>query len=434
MIKVAKLYQEPEQSLIPPFKEMNSDDIADKSLSRAFEQPVTQLKAPTDLQTKKKKISSSSRPKPPYKVRVIPPKKQVVETQHAEVTVATADATKSLKASELVKEQENQPSTTKTKKEPEKIVKMEEDAEDKSIEILTVEQLLDEVDKQNKVVQEIPESPYDTESEIKEIIWFIFVKKSSLFTQSLKPWNLLSFTKSRMESMTTLVKSGMKEVKNDLKSQAKSLGKFCLDVQSMQNQLNNIQSLLESAVTVDDTTEGEKNKKAKAPNPVATQGEPQSAKPLVESQREQPADLNVVNKESAPPASDAKLNKGKELVVHNSEEKKSEGIISVEDDSDEDDKKEATMKITRGDNPLNLVSLRAKFQWVINQAKRLGLNLSPKLTTLGLTAEEKKRKRTELIKEVFVTENVRVDGMDRNMIHPLVIMPTQGLVINEPES
>nr|GFB03472.1 hypothetical protein [Tanacetum cinerariifolium] len=34
----------------------------------------------------------------------------------------------------------------------------------------------------------------------------------------------------------------------------------------------------------------------------------------------------------------ALLNKGKDMVVHNSKEKKSEGIISVEDDSDEDDK------------------------------------------------------------------------------------------------
>nr|GEV44539.1 hypothetical protein [Tanacetum cinerariifolium] len=130
---------------------------------------------------------------------------------------------------------------------------------------------------------------------------------------------------------------------------------------------------------------------------------------------------------------------------------------------------EATMKITRGDNPLNLIvypnfrlktlsfsewmevhalaskksgtsynlllqSLRAKFQWVINKSKRLGLLPPPKLATFRLTAEEKKRKRTELIKEVFVTKNVKVDGMDMNLIPPSGIMPIQGLVINEPES
>ncbi|GKE37543.1 hypothetical protein Tco_1460948 [Tanacetum coccineum] len=72
-------------------------------------------------------------------------------------------------------------------------------------------------------------------------------------------------------------------------------------------------------------------------------------------------------------------------------------------------RKEATMKITRG------------------------LPSPPELATFRLTAEEKKRKRSEVIKEVFVTKDVRVDGMDRNLIPPPGIMPIQGLVINEPE-
>ncbi|GKA97274.1 hypothetical protein Tco_0825168 [Tanacetum coccineum] len=110
------------------------------------------------------------------------------------------------------------------------------------------------------------------------------------------------------KSVTYLVESGMKEVKDDLNSQAKSLGKFCVDVQSMQTQLNDIQSLLESAVIIDDTAKAEKNKKANDANPAATQGDHQSVEPLVESQGEQPADVKVANKESAPPASDNKLN------------------------------------------------------------------------------------------------------------------------------
>ncbi|GJR50032.1 hypothetical protein Tco_1400553 [Tanacetum coccineum] len=92
MLKVAKLSEEPEQSLIPPSGEVNADDTADKSLSRAFVLPITQLKAPTDLKTKKKRIPHSSKPTSPYKVKVILQKKQVVETQYAEVTVATATA------------------------------------------------------------------------------------------------------------------------------------------------------------------------------------------------------------------------------------------------------------------------------------------------------------------------------------------------------
>ncbi|GJY88047.1 hypothetical protein Tco_0502675 [Tanacetum coccineum] len=115
--------------------------------------------------------------------------------------------------------------------------------------------------------------------------------------------------------------------------------------------------------------------------------------------------------------------------------------------------KEATMNITRGNKPLNLIvhpnfrlktlgfsewlevhalaskksrklndmflkSLRAKFQWVINQAKKLGLPLPPALATFGMTAEDKKRKKTEILKEVFVTENITVDRMQRNLIPP----------------
>ncbi|GKA36690.1 hypothetical protein Tco_0723255 [Tanacetum coccineum] len=130
--------------------------------------------------------------------------------------------------------------------------------------------------------------------------------------------------------------------------------------------------------------------------------------------------------------------------------------------------KEATMKITRGDNPLNLIvcpnfrlkmlgfsewlrvhalaskksgksnemllqSLRAKFQWVIDQEKKLGLLIPPTLTTFGITTKDKKRKTTEFLKEVFVTENIIVNGMQRNLIPPRV-MPIEGLVISKPKS
>ncbi|GJS51390.1 hypothetical protein Tco_0624752 [Tanacetum coccineum] len=127
--------------------------------------------------------------------------------------------------------------------------------------------------------------------------------------------------------------------------------------------------------------------------------------------------------------------------------------------------KEATMKIIRGDNPLNLIvhpnfrlkslgfseslevhalaskktrksndmllqSLRAKFQWVMVQAKKLGLPLPSALAT----AEEKNRKRTQFLKEAFVTEDIKVDGMDRNLIPPPGVVPIEGLVIKEHES
>ncbi|GJZ24006.1 hypothetical protein Tco_0561465 [Tanacetum coccineum] len=70
--------------------------------------------------------------------------------------------------------------------------------------------------------------------------------------------------------------------------------------------------------------------------------------------------------------------------------------------------KEATMKIIKGDNPLNLVvdlnfmlKTLGFSEWmeVIDQAKKLGLHPPPALATFGMIAEDKKRKRTEILKE-----------------------------------
>ncbi|GJU04039.1 retrovirus-related pol polyprotein from transposon TNT 1-94 [Tanacetum coccineum] len=73
--------------------------------------------------------------------------------------------------------------------------------------------------------------------------------------------------------VTSKVHSGMQEVRDDMNSKSKYLGKYCLDVQSMQTHLNNIQGLLKLAVIIDDTAEEEKKKKDKDANPATTQGE-----------------------------------------------------------------------------------------------------------------------------------------------------------------
>ncbi|GKB43946.1 hypothetical protein Tco_0888888, partial [Tanacetum coccineum] len=357
-------FHEPEQSLIPPSGE-----------------------------TKKKRIPPSSKPKSPYKVSLL--KKQVAEIQHAEVTVATTDPTKSLVASKLAEVQVNQPSAVETEKvldqnveekvKDARFVAMETVAEEQSLEILTVEQLLDEADKLNKDVQVTLESPCDTESKIKIVKSFFIghvseiqdqimhdsedIQEDSdyesipeddltsvsgfeasddtqrndvsysdyifqddnasaerlslpdhmdhiceelttalqeqlpgLLSASLKDClpsiiqeslqtpipasseqfakkqtklnkkNLSSALKSDMgQLVTSKVQSGMQDVRDNLNSRVKSLGKFCLDVQSMYTQLNDIQNLLDLAVIVNDTAEGEKNKKAKDAYPASTQ-------------------------------------------------------------------------------------------------------------------------------------------------------------------
>ncbi|GKB11696.1 hypothetical protein Tco_0845619 [Tanacetum coccineum] len=130
--------------------------------------------------------------------------------------------------------------------------------------------------------------------------------------------------------------------------------------------------------------------------------------------------------------------------------------------------KEETMRITRGNNPLNLnvykrfklklgfsewlevhalasktksksndlllQSLRAKFQWVLSQAKALGIPPPHELSTFGVSINEKKRKKSsKILNEVFIKEDVVVDGIHRNLVPPSRVEGRKGLVIREPE-
>nr|GEW47558.1 hypothetical protein [Tanacetum cinerariifolium] len=65
----------------------------------------------------------------------------------------------------------------------------------------------------------------------------------------------------------------------------------------------------------------------------------------------------------------------------------------------------------------------------MDQAKKLGLPPSPALATFRMTSEEKKRKRTQFFKEALITEDIRVDGMNRNWIPPPGVMRIEGLVM-----
>ncbi|GJW64166.1 hypothetical protein Tco_0116050 [Tanacetum coccineum] len=93
--------------------------------------------------------------------------------------------------------------------------------------------------------------------------------------------------------------------------------------------------------------------------------------------------------------------------------------------------KEASIKA----NDVLLKNLKAKFQWVKTQAEKLGVSPLPQLTAFRFSNSEKKRKRTsEIIKAVFVKENIIVDGMHRNMTPPPWVVPSEGLVIKEPKA
>ncbi|GJW95138.1 hypothetical protein Tco_0174810 [Tanacetum coccineum] len=139
--------------------EVNADDIADKSLSRASMQPITQSKAPTNLKIRRKRISPSSKPESQYKVRAILTKKPVAETQHAKVTIAAADATNSQVASELVGDQGNQPSAAYVEKVQDQKIEEVKESELDPMEDATFDQIMDEIDERNKDVGKAENAP-----------------------------------------------------------------------------------------------------------------------------------------------------------------------------------------------------------------------------------------------------------------------------------
>ncbi|GJR45139.1 retrovirus-related pol polyprotein from transposon TNT 1-94 [Tanacetum coccineum] len=149
MCNVAEISPQPLQSLIPPFEEVDVDDSADKSLSGTSMPPVTQSKATTAKKPRKKIIISLTRP-------------EALNSSKIE-TSSSSQATHLQIAKEFVVMLMKQRVLNTIVEEN---VKEKEKAEDHSSDIPTVEQLLNEVDKQNSVVQHTQESPFDTESEI----------------------------------------------------------------------------------------------------------------------------------------------------------------------------------------------------------------------------------------------------------------------------
>nr|GEU97917.1 hypothetical protein [Tanacetum cinerariifolium] len=444
MCNVAEISLQPLQSLIPPSGEVNADD---KLINKEEENPT------------------SSKLKSSYKVRVILPKKQVSKTQHAEVTVAIVDATKSLVAFELAEEQVNRPSTTETKKVlitiMEENIEEKEDARDHSLYIPTVEQLLDGVDKQNTAVQE---RPFDTKSKILVVKTF---QASKNIQKETKPTSDAEVTLMGSRPIDMNLQNAYFEFELDsmLDDDLQSLSGFetprsgvnkvlniemgaSVSSKDMHSRLQEVRSLLEAAVIVDDHAKEEKSQKGQMDenaNPATTQGEHSNVEENAISFMMQTFPLLIK----------------KQLWINPMPITKIGYIINS--------RKEPTMRITRGNDPLNLTvysdsrlrilgyierlelhalaskkstksydvllpNLKAKFQWVLNQAKKLRLSPPPKLATFRMTAEDKKRKRTKILKQVFVKERIEVDRSQRNLTFPSGVVCKKGLVIQEPEA
>ncbi|GKB92330.1 hypothetical protein Tco_0964602 [Tanacetum coccineum] len=66
-----------------------------------------------------------------------------------------------------------------------------------------------------------------------------------------------------------------------------------------------------------------------------------------------------------------------------------------------------------------LKNLKHKFKWVATTAEKLNIPPPPQLTDFELLPDESKRKRrAKIIKEVFVSEDIVVDGMHKNLTLP----------------
>ncbi|GJX58423.1 hypothetical protein Tco_0289813 [Tanacetum coccineum] len=88
--------------------------------------------------------------------------------------------------------------------------------------------------------------------------------------------------------------------------------------------------------------------------------------------------------------------------------------------------KEASMRIIRNNQPLNItVYDRSSFVSSQKLPPLLGILPPPQLTAFGLTSLEKKKKRSaEILKEVFVKEDIVVDGMHWNLVPPSGVVPS----------
>ncbi|GJR12516.1 hypothetical protein Tco_0795168 [Tanacetum coccineum] len=161
----------PKETLILPSSRVNADDTTDKSLSRTTVQLITQFKAPTDKKSRKKKNLSSSQPKTSKIVRVSSPLKQVIETQHAEEPVTTADSTKGIKTSESAEELRNQTNLLMPKR-THNILRMKvyENIVEEAVKYLKITSLGNVTFEElhgHAINMDAEESPFDTELGIK---------------------------------------------------------------------------------------------------------------------------------------------------------------------------------------------------------------------------------------------------------------------------
>nr|GEU37484.1 hypothetical protein [Tanacetum cinerariifolium] len=412
MLKVAKVLNEPEKSLILLYEEVNADDTADKPLSGTNVQPV---------------------------IKELSPPSQVDNNQHAEVTVVTTDATQSLVASESAEEQGNHLKTAEAKKEQKHNVKEEvKSSRLTTMGDITFDQLMDEYEK--KTYDEVEsifriEAVESTDEENDKIETKVELTQSEettgdnlldevtdLNASADMPFDPLGPLQAEISSLTTKVKNLVsplaKKVAGMLEESVPGmLDKYDVNLPKLVNFMKDMVFLLDSAKVFEEAKaeRGKGSLKEDMEIKLAEEAKAvEEAKVAKKAKENAQGELQPINTTSEP-----KYSKVAKMLVFN-EWLKIHALAS---------------KVKSKANDVLLKNLKSKFQWLKIQAKKLSIPPPPQLIATGLLAAEMKRKRTsKIIKEVFVSEDIVVDGMHWNLVTPPGVKGSRGLVVSKPES
>ncbi|GKC62397.1 hypothetical protein Tco_1094995 [Tanacetum coccineum] len=399
LIFVAKLLKKPDESLILPSEEVNAEATADKSQSGTNVQPLSQPKALTATKSKKKKIPSSTQPKSLEASVTAEVQVNQLKAADTTKTQRYLRKLLRKRRSLRNKLWRFPPSWMKLTKQPKKLHRApmtptvdSDDTNDNKVshsaytsqgiasaERLSIPYHLDHICEEvsylhsrlrtmkSFIVQivsdEIKSSlPAMITNALQEQLPGILSAVSKQFAETEaqlnkkvvkqlnRQFNISHIAQSNrfvtlQKELSKVIKSevakkvqvvGLEGVREDLQSQTKHISKYSSSFQDMQTQLQDVKDLLESAIIIDETVEGEKKQKDINAIPAPTQGEHKTAEniTLLEPSSEIQGELDY--KESTIPVFERKVNEESAMVLYNPE-KDLVDLTTTEQDSEDDD-------------------------------------------------------------------------------------------------
>nr|GEX15844.1 hypothetical protein [Tanacetum cinerariifolium] len=396
-------------------REVNVDTTADNSLSRNIMHHGAQPKAKTKKKLKKKRSPHSSKLNTFKIVKESSPKEQVADTQPAEETAATDDTTMSLDASESTYEQGKQIKPTDAEKE------MRESGI-KSIGDVPLNEF-----RGVNANLDVDESPFDTELEIK----FTGKEEELIKTDEAIADNILdelaNMANSKNENVNAFTNKPSQSdlfvhLHKDLSYLTSRLDKNDVNFDDLVDLVKDLVVLIDSVSTsTKNAPEGEKKMKKQR---LILKGSNHPNK-LLQYQYSGGSFFKRKKGSEEKPIEDEPPFKKLRILVPNPNIPSPTPLKLFNTTSSE-------LSLTPPKDDKGI-------QWVKTQAAKLGIPLPPQLTTFKLPLAERKvgmkrKRRYELIHEVFVKESIIVDGMQRNLTLPKGVVGKAGMVIKEPKA